>query len=61
VDAQHGKQRSSSRHPLICAVVAAGVLCLGFFLPSAQAGDDTGGAGSSVTPVAPLSPGDEQP
>jgi hypothetical protein len=60
VDAQHGKQRSSSRHPLICGVVAAGVLCLGWLLPSAHAEEDTGGAGSTVSPVAPLSPGEHQ-
>ncbi|MDT0342316.1 hypothetical protein [Streptomyces litchfieldiae] len=45
-----GHLRGLDRRPLICSVVAAGVLCLVWLLPSAYTNGDSD-SGSGVIPV----------
>ncbi|WP_181727528.1 hypothetical protein [Streptomyces sp. PT12] len=45
-----GQPRVPDRRTLICGVVAAGALCVGWFLPSTYA-DDGDDPGSSVIPI----------
>ncbi len=62
MDAQPGPQgqpRSANRRPLICGVVAAGVLCLGWLIPTAYADGDKAAPGPSTVAPAdePAAPG----
>ncbi|MEO3754226.1 hypothetical protein [Streptomyces sp. B6B3] len=63
MDAQPGPQgqlRSANRRPLISGMVAAGVLCLGWLIPSAYAdGDEAAPANPSTVAPAdePAGPG----